>query len=211
MNQLVYIANNRPVTDSLTVAETFGKDHDKVLRDIRELECSEEFSLSNFGESTYTNDRGRIYPKFIMTEQGFAFLVMGYTGKEAARFKEMYIAEFTKMRNQLADPYAGLSQEVRAIFAVDTKVQKLETRIEEIDEKVETWITLTQGEQRRVQRAVGSRVYEFSSDDDRKRMFQELYRDIKDRWGVPSYRDILRKDMQDVIRYIAAWVPRKTA
>nr|WP_313781038.1 hypothetical protein [Paenibacillus larvae] len=27
---------------------------------------------------------------------------MGYTGKEAARFKEMYIAEFNRMRKQLS-------------------------------------------------------------------------------------------------------------
>jgi len=30
MKQLVFVDNNRPVTDSLTVAETFEKDHDKV-------------------------------------------------------------------------------------------------------------------------------------------------------------------------------------
>ncbi|MFB9324223.1 Rha family transcriptional regulator, partial [Cryptosporangium minutisporangium] len=98
---LVFIENNKTVTDSLTVSEVFGKDHDKVLRDIRELECSEEFSLANFGESTYINDRGRLYPKYIITEQGFTLLAMGYTGKEAMRFKEQYIAEFERMREQL--------------------------------------------------------------------------------------------------------------
>ncbi|MEV2911731.1 Rha family transcriptional regulator, partial [Paenibacillus larvae] len=104
MNQLVFIENGKTVTDSLTVAEVFGKDHDKVLRDIRELDCSKEFSLSNFGESTYTNKRGRTYPKYIITQDGFSFLVMGYTGKDAARFKEMYIAEFNRMRKQLTKP-----------------------------------------------------------------------------------------------------------
>ena len=104
MNQLVFIENGKTVTDSLTVAEVFGKEHDKVLRDIRELDCSKEFSLANFGESTYTNERGRTYPKYIITQDGFSFLVMGYTGKEAARFKEMYIAEFNRMREKLTKP-----------------------------------------------------------------------------------------------------------
>ncbi|WP_040932029.1 Rha family transcriptional regulator [Paenibacillus larvae] len=104
MNQLVFIENGKTVTDSLTVAEVFGKEHDKVLRDIRELDCSEEFSLANFGESTYTNERGRTYPKYIITQDGFSFLVMGYTGKEAAKFKEMYIAEFNRMREKLTKP-----------------------------------------------------------------------------------------------------------
>ena len=34
---------------SLDIARIFEKEHNKVLRDIRELECSEEFRLSNFG------------------------------------------------------------------------------------------------------------------------------------------------------------------
>lgn len=101
MGKLVYLEKNRPVTDSLTVAETFGKEHRHVLRDIRELECSEEFTQSNFGLSDYTDSTGRKLPKYLITQDGFSFLVMGYTGKEAARYKEMYIGEFNRMKNEL--------------------------------------------------------------------------------------------------------------
>lgn len=107
---LVFIENGRIVTDSLAVAETFGKRHDDVLKSIRELECSEEFSLRNFAESTYKNDRGRTYPKYLITQDGFSFMVMGYTGKEAARFKEMYINEFNRMRDELNKPTFQLPQ-----------------------------------------------------------------------------------------------------
>lgn len=102
--KLVYVNNNRPVTDSLTVAETFGKAHDKMLRDIRELECSKEFSLANFGESSYTAQNGQAYPKYLITQDGFSFLVMGYTGSTAAQFKEKYINEFNRMRDELTKP-----------------------------------------------------------------------------------------------------------
>lgn len=34
MKQIVFIEGNQAVTDSLTVAEVFGKRHDTVLRDI---------------------------------------------------------------------------------------------------------------------------------------------------------------------------------
>lgn len=49
----------KTVVSSLDVAETFGKRHDNVLKDIRELECSEEFRLLNFEESTYSNSQKR--------------------------------------------------------------------------------------------------------------------------------------------------------
>lgn len=99
--KLVFIDNQRPVTDSLTIAESFGKEHKNVLRDIRNLECSEEFSRLNFEHTPYIATNGQSYEKYLITQDGFSFLVMGYTGKEAARFKEMYINEFNRMKSEL--------------------------------------------------------------------------------------------------------------
>lgn len=54
MNELVIInGKGDSVTTSLIVAEIFGKRHDHVLRDIQSLECSIEFRVPNFGESSY--------------------------------------------------------------------------------------------------------------------------------------------------------------
>lgn len=82
---------------SLDVAETFGKPHDKVMRDIRELGCSEEFNLANFGDISYTDSRNRVYNAKVMTRDGFTLLVMGYTGDIAMKFKEAYIKQFNAM------------------------------------------------------------------------------------------------------------------
>lgn len=57
------------VVSSLDVAETFGKQHAHVLRDIKELECSEEFRLSNFGESSYINSQNKKQPMYYMTKE----------------------------------------------------------------------------------------------------------------------------------------------
>jgi phage regulator Rha-like protein len=43
--------NNKPKTNSLFVAEWFNKDHKHVLRDIENLDCSDEFRQTNFGLS----------------------------------------------------------------------------------------------------------------------------------------------------------------
>ena len=89
--------NDTARVDSLFVAKFFNKSHDHVLRDIRELDCSEEFRLTNFGESSYKNEQGKRQPCYAMTKDGFIFLVMGYRGKKAARFKELYIKRFNEM------------------------------------------------------------------------------------------------------------------
>ncbi|QHZ49992.1 phage regulatory protein, Rha family [Paenibacillus phage phiERICV] len=104
MNQLVFIENGKTVTDSLTVAEVFGKRHADVLRSIHNLECSDDFNERNFASVDYLDGKGESRRKVVMSQDGFSFLVMGYTGKEAAKFKEMYIAEFNRMRKQLTKP-----------------------------------------------------------------------------------------------------------
>lgn len=91
----------RPCVTSLDVAETFEKSHDHVLRDVRKLDCSNEFRLSNFGESFYVNAQGKKQPMVIMTRDGFTLLVMGYTGSLAMKFKEAYIKQFNAMENVL--------------------------------------------------------------------------------------------------------------
>lgn len=45
----------KDITTSLIVAEVFGKRHDNVLADIKNLTCSEQFRLLNFQESVYIN------------------------------------------------------------------------------------------------------------------------------------------------------------
>ncbi|MCM3783706.1 Rha family transcriptional regulator [Neobacillus mesonae] len=213
MNQLVFIQDGKTVTDSLTVADVFGKDHDKVMRDIRELECSKEFSLANFGESTYRNERGRVYPKYIITQDGFSFLVMGYTGKEAARFKEMYISEFNRMRerteNLPSNPLKALMQATHNLLASQELIVE---RLDEVEGKVEKQITLDSGQQRRLQKAVSTKVYSIASEqEERSELYRQLYKEIKDRWEVPSYKDVLRQDLQAVLNYVDAWRPVRRA
>lgn len=98
-NELGIYADGNGVVraDSLVVAQIFGKLHANVVRDIRNLDCSDEFRLINFDESTYINAQGHKQPCFNMTRDGFVFLVMGYRGKKAAAFKEAYIKRFNEM------------------------------------------------------------------------------------------------------------------
>ncbi|OMF54715.1 hypothetical protein BK138_16300 [Paenibacillus rhizosphaerae] len=224
MNKLVFINNGKTVTDSLTVAEVFGKEHRRVMQDIRDLECSDEFNRHNFVQVDYTDSRNRTYPKYIITQDGFSFLVMGYTGKEAARFKEMYITAFNQMREQLAKPQAlterqAVIQSLRLtaelaeeVDVIKETTEKQATKLFELELKVDEQITLNSGEQRRLQRAVGQRVYDFEPDDEyRPELFRQIYKEIKDRWQVPSYKDIRRQDLQAVLQYVAAWVPVRRA
>ena len=59
------------VTPSLQVAEAFGKEHFHVMRDIRNLLESDDFSQSNFGLVHYMDANGEERPMYIMSRDGF--------------------------------------------------------------------------------------------------------------------------------------------
>ncbi|MDJ6541530.1 Rha family transcriptional regulator [Salmonella enterica] len=104
----VTVENGRAVTTSVAVAEYFRKMHKDVLKKIDNIDCSTEFAERNFAPSEYTDSTGRTLPAYQITKNGFVFLVMGFTGKRAAAFKEAYIAEFDRMENELRLSSGGL-------------------------------------------------------------------------------------------------------
>lgn len=97
--EFVAVAGNDVVTDSRTVARHFKKHHRNVLQAIRNVCCSAEFKALNFKQCFEINTlaNGKPEPVVRMTKDGFMFLVMGFTGREAARIKEAFIDAFNRM------------------------------------------------------------------------------------------------------------------
>ncbi|MEK4968571.1 ORF6C domain-containing protein [Cytobacillus sp. FSL R7-0696] len=92
------------------------------------------------------------------------------------------------------------------------ELDQVKGEVEEIRHMVEEQITLTSGEQRRLQKGVAKKVYEIENDPEyRPLLFREIHREIKDRFGVASYKDIKRKELQAALNYIEHWVPRKVS
>ncbi|WP_211750415.1 Rha family transcriptional regulator [Paenibacillus sp. Marseille-Q4541] len=222
---LVFIKNGNTVTDSLTIAEKFNKGHKNVVRDI-EVQLQklneageEEWGVLNFERTHYQHPQNdQWYSKFDLTEDAFAIVAMGYVTSEAMKMKVKFLEEFKRMRNQLTnnipvlDSNAAIAIALRQTADVMDKLPQIESKLETIGRKLETQITLDSGQQRRLQQAVSKKVCSIEPDkDERGNLFRQLYKEIKDRWGVPSYKDVLRQDLQEVISYVNAWRPVRRA
>ncbi|WP_063653452.1 Rha family transcriptional regulator [Candidatus Arsenophonus triatominarum] len=104
INPKVTVHNGKAITTSQDVADYFGKLHKNVIQKIETLECSVEFASANFSAHVEKIKAGAVIREskyYEMTKDGFVFLVMGFTGKKAAQFKEVYIAEFNRMEAEL--------------------------------------------------------------------------------------------------------------
>lgn len=88
-------------TTSVVIAEFFSRKHYNVLQSIDRLECSPVFRQLNFQLTTYLDAQGRPQRMYRLTRDGFMWLAMGFTGPEAARWKEGFIAEFNRMEAAL--------------------------------------------------------------------------------------------------------------
>lgn len=102
MNELVILKKNKAVTTSLKVAESFGKEHRTVIRNIKNLTAQNCAVKKMFVKSTYINSRGQEWPMYYMNRDGFSLLVMGFTGKKALDFKLKYIDAFNKMEDYIS-------------------------------------------------------------------------------------------------------------
>lgn len=133
MAELVFQnSNGNDVTTSLLVAEVFGKEHSKVVRDIESLSCSASFNAANFGVITYIDSRNREQTAYEMTKDGFSFLVMGYTGAKAGEFKEKFINEFNRREALLKDDDYIL---MRSQQILQKRVEIAEQKIRQLEEK----------------------------------------------------------------------------
>jgi Rha family phage regulatory protein len=97
----VHITDGKPMADSREIAVTFGRQHKDVLRAYRELACSADFRQRNFAPFHSKDLSGSTLSHVLMTKNGFAFLVLGFTGPAAAVFKESYIERFDAMEAEL--------------------------------------------------------------------------------------------------------------
>ncbi len=90
---------------SMEVSQMVGKDHSKLLRDIRKY--SEQLTEAKIGlgdffsESTYLDTNGQSRPCYLVTKKGCEFIAHKLTGQKGTEFTARYINRFHEMEEEL--------------------------------------------------------------------------------------------------------------
>ena len=199
MNELMNIENRNTLT-SLDIAEITGKDHKSILRDIRDEidKLGEERGRLIFVPTEYTDNFNRKQPAFLLNYKGVLQLGARYSAE--TRFKLIEKIEELKKPMTIEDMIILQANEMKSV----------KHRIDIVENKVDNEIRIDHTEQRKLQKAVSIRVYQRLDviDADRNLMFPAIYRDLKDRFGVASYRDIKRKDLTEALAYVQNWIEK---
>lgn len=92
--------SNTSIT-SLEVAQMVGKEHSKLLRDIRtyisQLGEAKIGFTDFFKESTYITEQNKTLPCFLVTKKGCEFIAHKLTGQKGTEFTARYINRFHEM------------------------------------------------------------------------------------------------------------------
>lgn len=90
------------------------------------------------------------------------------------------------------------------------EMKNVKHRIDVVENKVDNEIRIDQSEQRKLQKAINIRVYQRLDviNAEKRLMFPAIHRDVKDRFGVASYRDIKRKDLTEALAYVQNWIEK---
>ena len=199
MNKLMNIENRNTLT-SLDIAEITGKEHKNILSDIRDeiSKIGEERGRLIFQPTTYIDNFNRNQPAFLLNYKGVLQLGARYNAE--TRFKLIEKIE------QLQKP---MTVEDMIILQAN-EMKSVKHRIDIVENKVDNEIRIDHTEQRKLQKAVSTRVFQRLDvvDAERKLMFSAIYRDLKDRFGVASYRDVKRKDLKNALLYVQNWIEK---
>lgn len=132
------------VTNSLLIAEKFGKQHKDVLEAVRQILAAENSATKFFVETSYIN-RGKEYPMYVMNRDGFSLLVMGFTGEKALQFKLDFISAFNEMEQKLKEEQPKQFSTAEMFLQIaqinvqqEKKIAELECKVSRIEERTKT-------------------------------------------------------------------------
>lgn len=204
MNELVKSFNYEPNEVRISMVNDQPMFCLKDVCDILEIKNSRDVlakSLDEKGvEKIYTlTDGGQQELQFI-NEPNLYRVIFRSNKKEAKKFQDWVFNEVLP------------SIRKNGIYVSTPETPELLQKVNELETKLNSFVTLDSHEQRLLQKAMGRRIYYLIEEKEKRHLaFAELHREIRDRFGVASYRDVAKLDFQKGLQYIGGWIPKKVA
>lgn len=216
----ILVTTSNRVSDELKVLhKDLLEKIDKYVSKFSSAEVSAEFYIP----SNYVSSNGRTVRNYLITEKGVAQLLGGYSSavEKAFELNVAYINEFERMKkyilSQQQNPYINMSPQelmIETLKEQEKMKKEFNNKFDELEEKIDNKITINSYQQRRIQRLTSERVRERIKarpelKGHEKLLFGAIYRRIKDTFGIPSYKDLLEKDIDDCFIVINSFIEDK--
>lgn len=175
------------------VAEMLGKEHGKLIRDIRTyigyLAEAKIGSGDFFIESTYSDSNNQERPNYLLTKQGCEMVSNKTTGAKGVQFTAKYVSRFNKMENHIkqADT-SNLSPELQMFNGIFQSLVKQEQATKQLESKVDkisdiVGVNYTNWREE-CNKLINKVVNVRGGFDEHKNVRSEIYKEVDKRAGV---------------------------
>ncbi|WP_336804312.1 Rha family transcriptional regulator [Bacillus subtilis] len=205
--------NGQYLIDSRDVAEYIDKRHDHLLRDIKKyidaISTNPNLgALDFFVPSTYLDNKGQVRPHYLLTKKGCEMVANKMTGEKGVLFTAEYVTRFNEMEHHLQTDYSQLSPQLQHMIRLEQKQIEQDKRLGRLEDN----LSIDSFQQNVIQKQIKKRVYEIrdrydDSPEGTRRLFSSIYRNFRDAFAVPSYRDLRKLDFEDAKAWIKTWRP----
>lgn len=135
---------------------------------------------------------------YLWTEQGAFMLAKSISSDKGWSAYKALVTNYYKTSNAMRQQTTVLPYDEQRFLALEERVKEIEAQLQ--------LVTIHSGEQKRLQKAISERVYELCDVKARRpAYFSELYRAIKKRYHVDSYRDVPQCQLQDTLLFVQNW------
>lgn len=225
MNNLKTIEqSNQRVLTTTQLADVYGVDKQLIINNFnrnrsRYVEGKHFIALYGAQKNNFLNqhqiDLGSKNAKslYLWTEKGAWLHAKSLNTDQAWDAYEMLVDDYYVKQEQLnsvADHYQNLSPEVKAIFLIDERTQKMETRLNQLENNM----TIDYGQQLSIQNAGKARALQFLGGKEsaayrdksiRQKAFSAIWKDVKEYFNVDSYKNIRATELDKAIEFIRGW------
>lgn len=191
--------------DSREVAEMVGKEHNKLLRDIRSyIEQLGESKIGHtdfFTESTYKTEQNKTMPCYLVSKKGCEFIAHKLTGLKGTEFTAKYINRFHDMEEAIKYQPLTIPQQIQTIAQgyLDIAEQVNEVKQDLEDFKNDMPLLgiecqkITWAKNNKVVPLLGGKESEaYKNKSLRTKIYKDIDKQLRREFGVNSYKAIKR-------------------
>lgn len=187
-------------TNAKVVARNFQRNEERYTPGEHYFSLSGE-DLKQF-KTSRQNDASLKYVSvlYLWTEKGAWLHAKSLNSNEAWTAYQMLIDSYYKVTKSLeAKGSDKLTLTLNDWQDVKKRLEVLELQMQNV--------TLHSGEQKRLRSAVGERVQQLAGKENGARpvLFRAIYRAIRERYEVESYRDVKQHQLQEALQFVQNW------
>jgi Rha family phage regulatory protein len=215
------VAENEVFTTSLDVAKVFNKNHKHIIAKIDEY--SDEIKhRTKIRPISYLDKYGREQKAYELSRDAFSFLVMGFTGREADKWKLDFIDAFNKMESYIRNNHIPPRPDTRLLSPMELMElqfqahKELVSTVDDIKQDLtalKDTSALTAKDCYMYQKAVEQKVWEtidklnLDADIYKPKLFPAIHNAIKKIYQVGSYKDLPHFRVEELLADVRSLTP----